>query len=193
MSQNSRYLLPILPALCALAGLAAARLLEIRGPTTVAALAALTLVLLAGLRTDLLLAAPATRVALSQESQADYLGRTSYTYILAQAVNGLTPPEAKIMVLGDEPRMFYLDRDFLLGDHAHIFSDQDLAIAPAFLAALRRMRVTHLLIHASTMQNITARKGTMETRLAELIAAHELRPVSQGGAMSLWELASEKP
>lgn len=190
MSQNSRYLLPILPALCACAGLAAARLVELRGPAAVAALTALSLVFLSGLRADLLLAAPAARVALGLESQASYLGRTSYPYQLAQAVNALTPPDAKLLALGPEPRMFYLDRDFLLGDHARIFSDQELSAAPSFRAALRSMGVTHLLIHASTMGNITSRKGIMETRLAELIAAHQLRPVSQSGAMSLWELTS---
>jgi len=192
MAQNSRYLLPILPGLCACAGLAASRLLARRGPTAVAAMAAFALVCVGGLKADYLLAAPAARVALDLEGQADYLRRTSFAYNLGQAVTNATPSNAKIMVLGDEPRMFYLDRDFLLGNHANIFSAQDLGSAAGLRAALRRRGVTHVLVHTSTLQNIAARRGAMETRLAELIAEHELLPVAQLGPMSLWELASEK-
>jgi len=192
MSQNSRYLLPILPGLCACAGLAASRLLEYRGPTAVAALAAFALVCVGGLAANAQLAAPAARVALGLEAQTDYLRRTSFAYNLGQAVTNMTPSDAKVMVLGDEPRMFYLDRDFLLGNHANIFSAQDLGSAAALRAALGRMGVTHVLVHTSTRQNIAARKGAMETRLAELIAGHELLPVAQLGPMSLWELASER-
>ena len=96
------------------------------------------------------------------------------------------------MVLGDEPRMFYLDRDFFLGNHADIFAPGELSTAPAFLAALQQRGVTHLLLHSSTMQNVMARRGTMETRLAELIAAHELVPVREAGPMTLWEIAPAK-
>ena len=96
------------------------------------------------------------------------------------------------MVLGDEPRMFYLDRDFFLGNHADIFTPRELAGPPAFLAALQQQGVTHILIHSSTMQNVTARRGTMETRLAELIAAHELIFVREAGPMTLWKIAPAK-
>lgn len=188
MSQNSRYLIPVLPGLCACAGLAAARLLAHRGPILVAVGAAFALALAMGLRADLLPAAPAARVALGLESQTTYLQRTSYVYNLAQFVNETAPPKAKIMALGTEPRLFYLDRDFLLGDHAAIFSEQELSRTEFFLRAVTRLGVTHLLLHTSMMQNIAGRHGAMETRLADLIEARKLRSLGQWGPVSLWEL-----
>ena len=134
----------------------------------------------------------AERVALGLESQPEYLTRTSPLYAIAQAVNEATPATAKIMVLGDEPRMFYLDRDFFLGNHADIFAAQELATAAGFRGALERRGVTHLLIHEATMQNVTGRRGTMETRIAELMAAHELVMRREVGPMSLWEIAPAK-
>jgi len=188
MSQNSRYLIPVLPGLCAAVGLSADRLLARKGVTAAAVTAAYALTALIALGLGLLPAGPTARVALGLESQQDYLARTSPVYAIAQAVNEATPPSAKIMVLGNEPRMFYLDRDFLLGNHADIFTPQELASAPAFLAALRARGVTHVLLDPATMQNVRAHRGTMEPRLEELIAAHELVFVRQAGPMSLWEI-----
>ncbi len=93
------------------------------------------------------------------------------------------------MVLGDEPRMFYLDRDFFLGNHAAIFSDQELASPTSFRGALARWGVTYLLLDDRTRQNVDAHRGSMETRIAELIATHDVVLVRQFGPMSLWELA----
>ena len=80
---------------------------------------------------------------------------------------------------------FYLDRDFFLGNHADIFAPGN---SPPRLLPRRpagERGVTHLLLHSSTMQNVMARRGTMETRLAELIAAHELVPVREAEPMNM--------
>jgi hypothetical protein len=188
MSQNGRYLLPILPGLCAGAGLAAARLMARRGVTRVAASGAYAVALGASLLTSMVLTAPTARAAVGLEPRREYLARVSPVYGIAEWVNANTPETARIMVLGDEPRMFYLDRDFLLGNHADIFTSEELNNTDAFLAALRRMKVTHLLIHGAMMDDVASRRGAMETRIAELMARGTLRPVGRRGAAGLWEV-----
>jgi hypothetical protein len=193
MSQNGRYLLPVLPGLCAGAGLAAARLVARRGVTRVAASAAYAAALGASLLTSMVLTAPAARAAVGLEPRRDFLARVSPVYGIAEWVNANTPETARIMVLGDEPRMFYLDRDFLLGNHASIFTAGELNNTDAFLGALRRMKVTHVLIHGAMMDDIAARRGAMETRIAELIARGALRPVGRRGTAGLWEVVAQGP
>ena len=86
MSQNGRYLIPILPGLCACAGLAAARLLEVRRLASAAVMVAFLLVCLSGLSAAFVLSASAARVAVGLESQAEYLSRTSRVYPFCAAV-----------------------------------------------------------------------------------------------------------
>ncbi len=189
LSQNSRYLLPALPGLCAGVGLAADRLLARRDAAALGTRAVYGLVALYALGLAFLLVGPGARAAVGIEPPGDYLARTSRAYAVAQAVNEATPPAAKVMVLGDEPRMFYLERDFFLGNHAVIFRAEETATAAAFEGTLRRDGVTHVLLDGVTTGNVMARRGTMETRLAELIAARQLRLVRQFDTMSLWEIA----
>jgi hypothetical protein len=155
--------------------------------------AATTLALLLGFASSLYasfsLASPAWRVALGLESQSDYLERNSQLYPWLQAINRATPPDAKIMVFGDEPRLFYLDRGYLLGNHAQIFSARDLASPDSLLAAMRRMGVTHLIIQVSTLQDMVQRKGVLETDLAGLEAEQKIRPIGLYGTLSLWQIA----
>jgi hypothetical protein len=193
MSQNGRYLLPILPGLCAGAGLAAARLAARRGVTRIAASGAYAAALGASLLTSMVLTAPVARAAVGLEPRRDFLARVSPVYGIAEWVNANTPETARIMVLGDEPRMFYLDRDFLLGNHASIFTAGELNNTDAFLGALRRLKVTHVLIHGAMMDDVAARRGAIETRIAELIARGALRPVGRRGAAGLWEVVAQGP
>ena len=191
LTQNGRYLIPILPGLSACAGLAAARLIERRGLAAAAAGVALSLGLVMGLYPTVLLAAPAARVALGLESRSAYLGRVSETYRTFRAVEEATPPEARIFILGDEPRTFYLNRRYLLGNHAEIFSSEDLASAGALVGALKGMGVTHLLIHETTLRDVGARSGALERLIADLAAAQRIRYVGTYGKLSLWEIAGE--
>ena len=191
LTQNGRYLIPILPGLSACAGLAAARLIERRGIAAAAATVALAVGLLAGVYPTVLLAAPAARVALGLESRSEYLARVSETYRTFTAVERATPPDAKIFILGDEPRTFYLRRSYVLGNHAEIFSSEDLASAGALLDALTGMGVTHLLIHATTLRDVGARSGALERLIADLAAARRIRPMGTYGPLTLWQIADE--
>ncbi len=64
MSQNGRYLLPILPGLCACAGAAGARLFQAGRLTSAAAAAAFLLACTSGLSAQLMLSGPSARAAL---------------------------------------------------------------------------------------------------------------------------------
>jgi len=192
LTQNGRYLIPILPGLCACAGLAAARLLHVPGIVRAATSVALVLGLITGLYPGLVLAAPATRVAFGAEPQSAYLTRFSQSYRSLSAVTRATPPDAKILIFGDEPRTFYLDRDYLLANHAEIFSRQDLTSRGALLGAFRDMGVSHLLLHTSTLRDMQARSGRIEALLADLEAEGEIGPLGIYGSLSLWRIANEK-
>ncbi len=189
LTQNGRYLIPILPGLSACAGLAAARLTARRGVTAASATLVLTLGLITSLYPTALLAAPATRVSLGLESPSDYLRRTCSTYEVFEQVEEDTPADARILILGDEPRTFYLDRSCLLGNHAEIFSREDLASRSALLRALKHMGITHLLIHESAMQDLTVRSGKLETLLADLAATERIVQLGTYGSLVLWEMA----
>jgi len=192
LSQNGRYLIPILPGLAACAGVAADRLLARRGVSATVTSMTLTLGFLLGLYPALLLAAPAARVALGLESRATYLTRVSPTYRTFTALTEASPPDATILVLGDEPRTFYLNRDYLLGNHAEIFTPEDLATPSSFMTALDKWGVTHIAIHSGMLDDITQRSGLLETRIADLVAAGWLKPIGTYGSLSLWELARDE-
>jgi hypothetical protein len=189
LTQNGRYLIPVLPALSACAGLAASRLLQQRGLLSSAAMLVLILGLLVGMFPAFLLAAPAARVAIGAESQSDYLARTSPTYRIFKQVEAATPPSARIMLLGNEPRTFYLNRDSLLGDHAEILSPADLGSAQSLFSALNRMGVTHVLLGASTVHNMHTRSGRLETRLSDLAAEGRLTLLPGAyDSLTLWRI-----
>jgi len=193
MSQNGRYLIPILPGLCACAGLAAARLLEVRRLASAAVMVAFVLVCLSGLSASFVLSASAARVAVGLESQSEYLTRTSRVYPFCEAVTRATPAEARVLVFGDEPRLFYLDRDYMLGDHTEILNQQDRGSPEMLLAALRRIQVTHVLMPEVMVFSPAPAPGSLESALHGLAGAGVLRPVTDYyGPMSLWALASER-
>ncbi len=195
LTQNGRYLILILPGLSACAGVAAARLTARRGITAATAALALALGLVTALWPTARLAAPAARVALGLESRADYLRRPApspTTFAIFELVEENTPADAHILILGAEPRTFYLDRSYLLGNHAEIFTAADLADPRALLGAMRRMGVTHLLIHSSTLAEIATGSGRIETLLRDLRAAGRMSSLGVYGPFELWELAEDE-
>ena len=176
------------------AGLAAARMLEPGRKTGPPVLVALLLGLLSGLYASFALAAPAVRVAVGAESRSDYLARTWPVYEMFEAINRSAPEEARILVLGDEPRFFYLERDYLFGNHAEIFSREDLATPAAFLRALRGMGVTHIVLPRAALGREPASSGTIEMQAARLAAAGTLPLVliDERWPLGLWAVADER-
>jgi len=192
LTQNLRYLVPILPGLCAVAGYTSSRLLSRRGLLSATALLALSVSFLSALYPAAFLSLPAARVALGLESRDEYLARVSQTYRIFEQVERSTPPTAKILILGAEPRSFYLDRDYLLGNHADIFTAEDLNDPDALLAKLKDMGITHLLIHRTTMDDIARRSGHLDPLLADLMEAKRLVSIRAIGPMALWQIADRE-
>jgi len=190
-SQNARYLIPILPGLCACAGLALDRMLSRRGLLPATAALVLSLAFLSALYSGYNLASPAWKVALGLESQSGYLTSVSEVYRMSDGINRATPPDAKIIVFGDEPRLFYLDREFLLGNHAAIFSPTDIASPDALVAHFQGMGITHLLIGASMLQDMAAKRGAIERDLAGMESQGKIRPLGMYGTLSLWQLVGQ--
>lgn len=191
LTQNGRYLVPVLPALATCVGLAADRMLARGLLAAASATAALILTLSSALFATCLLISPAIGVALGRESPQHYLDRTSSIYPAFRDINMATPKDAKVLVLGEEPRCFYLDRDYLLGDHANIFSPRDLADPESLLAAFRAMGVTHLLLHASTMRDVAGRVGVMATAIADLAVERAIIDQGTYGPFVLWRIVDE--
>jgi len=177
LTQNGRYLIPIVPGLSACAGASADRLLSRGRLCGAAAAVVLLLGLCGGLLTHWWLTQPVARVALGLEPQDRYLTASLPIYRMCAYINETTPPTAKILVFGDEPRMFYLDRSFLLGDHSEIVTQADRASPDAFLRKTRALGVTHLLLQGSFLKNVLVRRGGLETAIATLAESGRLRVV----------------
>jgi len=104
-------------------------------------------------------------------------------------VNRATPPEARILVFGSEPRLFYLERDYLFGDHTEMLSARDRGSPGALLAALVRLGVTHVLAPQEMVfpAERPPQPGSLEASLQGLVARGALRPVGEyQGPYSLW-------
>jgi hypothetical protein len=110
---------------------------------------------------------------------------------MSEGINHATPPDAKIIVFGDEPRLVYRDREFLLGNHAAIFSPADIASPDALTARFGRMGISHILIGASMLQDMAAGKGAIERDLAGMEVQGRIRPLGMYGTLSLWQLVGQ--
>jgi hypothetical protein len=89
-----------------------------------------------------------------------------------------------------------LDRDYLIGNHAEVFSPRDLATADALLGKLGEMGITHLVLDRATLRNMDSRSGAIETRLAELRVARRMVLEEVVESLTLWEVVdarSEEP
>ncbi len=119
MSEQTRYLMPVLPLLAlagarALCGLAAERRVSLYPGALVA-------VVQAGLALATawwLLAAPALPVVTGRESQRDYLARHLDVYPIYDYINAVLPENARILLI-QETRGFYLEREYLWGNQGH--------------------------------------------------------------------------
>lgn len=118
LMQQARYLIGILPLLSIIvaSGLDAARS-NLR-LTRHFANGFLVLCVLLSLVTGYAIARPCVRVALGIEPADQYLSRTLDSYDAQEYANQFLPTDAKI-VMFDEVRGFYLDREYMWGNPGH--------------------------------------------------------------------------
>lgn len=119
LTQQVRYMLPLVPVLCVLAAWVLVELWNSRALAGYALGALFALSVAASLVTALFLdpswISAEAPVAFGAESQATYLSHFFPPYAAFEFLNTQTPPGAKIVTFG-EPRGFYLDRQYMWGD-----------------------------------------------------------------------------
>jgi 4-amino-4-deoxy-L-arabinose transferase-like glycosyltransferase len=148
LMQYNRYLLPALAFAAVPVGFVLADALPDRGPARAIPRGvawtwggiAMGFMVLQGL------ASGSWWAGLGFTGRSEYLASNSECYRMAQWVNKLTPPEAKI-ALYSEPRGFYLDRDYLWADpgHSRLIEYDRVHSGDDLLAQFTRLGVTHVL------------------------------------------------
>ena len=118
LMQQVRYLIPIMPMLCVVAacGVEGANSNWRIGRHVANGFLALCVVL--SLLTGLLLSMVGARAALGLEPRSDYLSRTLDIYDAEMFINDRTPARARILIF-DDARGFYLDRDYMWANPGH--------------------------------------------------------------------------
>lgn len=145
LSHQSRYLLPVfavlaVPAAYGLTSLKGLKAARYAGYTALAVSALFAFLFAAQI------GSASIHVVLGNESRNDYLARTVDTYRMTEYINTL--PENTKVVLFNDTRGFYLDREYLWGDWAHntVIPYKDISSAEQFARFLRSINVTHALI-----------------------------------------------
>ena len=118
LMQQVRYLIPVVPMLGIIAacGVEAANRNWRIGRHVVNGFLALSVLL--GLLTGLMLAMVGAKAALGLESRDAYLSRTLDVYDAEAFINDSTPKNARILIF-DDARGFYLDRDYMWANPGH--------------------------------------------------------------------------
>jgi len=118
LMQSSRYLISIVPLLCVVAGGAAADAIRnwVVGRFFVIAFVVLCVGL--GVLTGSALILDSTRATLGLESAENFLSRNLDVYDAEAFVNTELPADARLVVF-DEVRGFYLDREYMWGNPGH--------------------------------------------------------------------------
>jgi len=118
LMQQVRYLIPVVPMLCIIAacGVAAANSNWRIGRHAVNGFLAISVLL--SLFTGLMLAHVGAKAVFGQESRADYLSRTLDVYDAESFINDTTPENARILIF-DDARGFYLDREYMWANPGH--------------------------------------------------------------------------
>jgi hypothetical protein len=88
------------------------------------------------------------RVPEALQDRAAYLRARIQPYTALEFLNQNTPPGAKVITY-DEPRCFYLDRDYIWGDPGHhrLIPYERFQNASQLMEGLKRMGFTHVLIN----------------------------------------------
>jgi len=118
LMQSSRYLLSVIPLLCIAAGSSASYAITEWRIARYFAVLLLILCVVIGAFTGTIAEYDCGRVVLGLESADEYLSRTLSIYAAEKSINENTPPNARI-VLYDEVRGFYLDREYIWGNPGH--------------------------------------------------------------------------
>ena len=176
--QQSRYLLPTLALLAPVAGYAIHRCtrspLVLRSTARVAVAAWLIVVM----AFNLLPVSSALPGVLGTMPTETYLAWTLAPYPLLDYLNRYAPPEAKVISYG-EPRLFYLERDYLWGAPGyHRMIIYDTMKGPGdLLAAYNRLSITHIIYCPALLNRLSADREPVAPLLKTALEEGYLEPV----------------
>lgn len=153
LMQNARYIITILPLLSVIAGAGAAYGLRKWVIGRVVTSAFLLLCVGIGVMTGGVLILDSARVALGLESADAYLSRTLQPYQAQMYVNRTAPGDARVLMF-DEPRGFYLDRQYMWADPGHhqLIPWKTFRSADDMVRFVREEGYTHALINWNFMR-----------------------------------------
>ncbi len=176
--QLTRYLLPTLALLAPAAGYAIHRWTQHKGilrGTTLAVVATWLAIILLIKAISVYTALPVVAGTVNREQ---YLGSSLTPYPVISYINSHTPPGAKVISYG-EPRLFYLERDYLWGDPVyHRMIIYDTMKGPAdLLAAYNRLGITHILYRPDLLNRLSADKEPVAPLLWAALEEGYLEPL----------------
>jgi hypothetical protein len=176
LTQQNRYLLPILPPLALAAAGVMTWLAKVNNWSTTIMRILIGLELALGLATAVILVGPQLPPVLSLESNEEYLAHTLDIYPISEEINRELPAQAKILLL-NETRGFYLDRQYLWGPgHNNLIPPQETKSPEALLAAMRQLDITHILLSKDTLQALRVGRDDLDVSLSQLISQGQLAP-----------------
>lgn len=181
-TQLARYLLPWLALLAPVGGYALRTRLDAGGASRRAfgfIASAWSLVALWYLWMQV---APAAPVAVGLRPADGYLTRALDVYQPLEYINRFTPPDAKVGTYG-EPRLFYLDRDYLWADpgHSQLLNYKAATTPEKLVAEYRRLGLTHILINQRFFGPLEPGRGSLHQLLLAAIDRGLLEPVAAMG------------
>ncbi len=194
-AQYSRY---FLPALAWLAPVAAGAAWQAAGRGRWSK-RVLTAVIGAGLGLAILFNLPGAvhglPVVLGTQSVDSYLASVlPGLYPTLQFVNRATPAEAKIISYG-EPRLFYLDRDYLWGEPSYhrLLGYDTMRTADDLLEAYRNQGLTHVLMNQQFFPGGSPANERIATLLGEALAAGEVERMVGAPERGPYEVLAVRP
>lgn len=185
LMQQTRYLISIVPFLCVIAacGLDGANSKWRIGRH--AANGFLGLCVLLSLLTGFMVSRGGARAALGLESQSSYLSRTLDIYDAESYINDTTPENTRVLIF-DDARGFYLDRDYMWANPGHheMIPWSSFKSGAEMVTYFRKAGYTYALINWKF-----ANEDTIHQRLITDAVGHGLmREVSGSNAVSVYEL-----
>ena len=174
--QLTRYLLPTLALLAPAAGYALHRCLQVPSALRLAPTVVVSTWLVMVLAVSMLFSATELPQVLGTISRQQYLESALEPFPAIDYLNRHTPPGAKLISYG-EPRLFYLERDYLWGDPVyHRMIIYDTMREPAnLLAAYNRLGITHVLYIPALLNRLSADREPVGPLLAGALAEGYLK------------------
>lgn len=189
LMQQIRYMIPIIPllAIMAAAGLYAANEHWRFGRHVANAFTAVAIA--SGMIVALILAIMAAPAVFGIQDREDFLAENLDVYRAQAYVNDSTPEDAKI-VLFEEVRGFYLDREYIWGNPGHheMTPWQDFRNAEDMIGYFKEVGFSHALIN----WKYAGQAGLMHNLIAESIGKGLMREVYGSNLVSVYEFHTDE-